>query len=268
MSFFKKTLASLGIGSATVDAVLQQETLIPGDKVSVVIHVYGGATEQIIDHIDLKLCCLYMAEKEQRQPHSEGALRRKVPQNYVLDKWDLPYSFTIHPAQERTFEIELDVPLNTPLTIGDSKVWLETALDIDLAIDPTDKDMLTVRPDPVMDKIFTELEELGLRIRQVECEAAKGFAMPFVQEFEFVPTTGVFHGTWREVEIIAYRDDKQLQLWFEIDRQRKGLGGLLSNLLGSSDLNCYLPLSNDLTSEQAAKQVVDYLTDLFAAKQA
>ncbi|CAM2967201.1 sporulation protein [Vibrio rarus] len=267
MSFFKKTLASLGIGSATVDAVLQQETLVPGDKVSVVIHVYGGATEQHIDHIDLKLCCRYISEREERQPHSEGPLRRKVPQNYVLDKWQLPYSFNIGSGEERTFDIELDVPFNTPLTIGESEVWLETALDIDLAVDPTDKDMLTVRPDPVMDHIFTELEELGLRIRQVECEAAKGFAMPFVQKFEFVPTSGLFHGTWREVEIIAYRDDKQLQLWFEIDRQKKGLSGLLSNLLGSSELNCYLPLSCELTSEQAANKVVQYLADLFAAKQ-
>ncbi|MEZ9710917.1 sporulation protein [Vibrio breoganii] len=267
MSFFKKTLASLGIGSAKVDSVLQQETLIPGDPVRVVIHVYGGATEQHIDHIDLKLCCRYITEREERQPHSEGALKRRMPQNYVLDKWELPYSFTIHPSEERTFEIELTVPFNTPLTIGDSKVWLETALDIDLAIDPTDKDMLTVRPDPVMDKIFSELEELGLRIRQVECEAAKGFEMPFVQEFEFVPTTGLFHGTWREVEIIAYRDEQHLQLWFEIDRQKKGFDGLLSNLLGSSELNCYLSLSNELTSEQAAQQVVDYLTDLFKAKQ-
>ncbi|MPW37973.1 MULTISPECIES: sporulation protein [Vibrio] len=266
MSFFKKTLASLGIGSAKVDAVLQQETIVPGDTVSVVIHVYGGATEQHIDHIDIKLCCSYISEQEQRQPHTEGPIKRKVSQNYVLDKWDLPYSFTIHPAEERTFEIELTAPLNTPLTIGDSKVWLETSLDIDLAIDPTDKDLLTVRPDPVLDAIFSELEELGLRIRQAECEEAKGFELPFVQEFEFVPTTGLFHGTWREIEIIAYRDQQQLQLWFEIDRGKRGVSGLLSSLLGSSELNCYLSLSSDLTHQQCAEKVTQYLIDLFETK--
>lgn len=266
MSLFKKTLASLGIGSAKVDSILQQEVLVPGDVVRVVIHVYGGATEQHIDHVDLKLCCRYISEREERQPHTEGPLKRKVPLNYVLDKWQLPYSFTIHPGEERTFEIEMNVPHNTPVTIGDSKVWLETALDIDLAIDPKDKDMLTVKPDVVMDRIFSELEELGLRIRKVECEAAKGFAMPFVQEFEFVPTTGPFHGTWRELEIMAYRDEQQLQLWFEIDRQKKGVGGLLSNLLGSSDLNYYLAISSDATAEQAAQQVVDYLMKLFNDK--
>lgn len=43
-----------------------------------------------------------------------------------------------------------------------------------------------------MDGIFSALEAQGLRLRQVECEQAKGFALPFVQEFEFVPTTGHF----------------------------------------------------------------------------
>lgn len=264
MSLFKKTLASLGIGSAKVDSLLQQEVLIPGDKVRIVIHVYGGSSAQKIDHIDLKLCCRYIAEKD-RHPNDdrEGARKSRVPVNFVLDKWQLPYSFTIESGEERTFEVELDVPLNTPITLGDSKVWLETSLDIDMAIDPSDKDMLTVRPDPVLDKVFFELEELGLRIRQVECEEAKGFALPFVQEFEFVPTTGPFHGSWRELEIIAYRDENELKLWFEVDRQKKGLGGLLSSLLGTPDLETHLTLSNQLTAEQSAQQVVEFLLELF-----
>ena len=39
---------------------------------------------------------------------------------------------------------------------------------------------------------FLLLEEAGLRIRQVECEAVKGFDLPFVQEFEFVPVHSSF----------------------------------------------------------------------------
>lgn len=56
MSFLKKTLASFGIGSAKVDSILNQDVLYPGQSVDVSIHVYGGATEQAIDNIDLKLC--------------------------------------------------------------------------------------------------------------------------------------------------------------------------------------------------------------------
>ncbi|WP_261816314.1 sporulation protein [Vibrio gallicus] len=265
MSLFKKTLASLGVGSAKVDSILQQEVLVPGDKVGVVIHAYGGASAQHIEHIDLKLCCRYIAERQQRHPNDDrqDVSKRRVAVNHVLDSWQLPYSFTIKPGEERTFEVELDVPLNTPLTLGSSEVWLETALDIDMAIDPSDKDMLTVRPDSVLDKIFFELEELGLRIRQAQCEEAHGFALPFVQEFEFVPTTGPFHGSWRELEIVVYRDKQELKLWFEVDRQKSGLGGLLSSLIGSKDLQSQLSLSNQLTADQSAQQVVEFLTKLF-----
>ncbi|MCV5925719.1 sporulation protein, partial [Escherichia coli] len=93
---------------------------------------------------------------------------RRVPQTHVLAKWNLPYAFTIHPGEERTFDVKLDVPWNTPVTIGDAKVWLETGLDVAMALDPTDKDILTVRPDPLMDAILSAFEAQGLRIRQVE----------------------------------------------------------------------------------------------------
>ncbi|PMH45388.1 sporulation control protein Spo0M [Vibrio sp. 10N.286.49.B3] len=258
MSFFKKTLASFGIGSAKVDSVLQQEVLYPGQKVKVVIHVYGGASDQVIDNIDLKLYCQYIDEVDMRG-NSQGGRKERVKQNYVLDHWSLPYSFTIGSGEQRDFDIELDIPWNTPVTIGDAKVWLETGLDIALAVDPTDKDILTVRPDPLMDGVLTALESQGLRIRQVECEAVKGFTAPFVQEYEFVPTTGPYHGVWRELEMVAYREQEALQLWFEIDRTQKGLGGLLASLLGSGQLKRHLTLPTTLSAEQVGDEVLAYL---------
>lgn len=261
MSLFKKTLASFGIGSAKVDSVLQQEVLYPGQKVNITIHVYGGSTAQEIDNIDLKLYCRYIKEEPEnhdKNKHNAGHMRR-VPASYTLADWTLPYAFTIEPGETRDFEVELDVPWNTPVTIGDSKVWLETGLDIAMAKDPTDKDILTVRPDPLLDGIFNALEEQGLRIRQVECEEVDGFVLPFVQEFEFVPTTGPFHGRWRELEVVAYRTESELQMWFEIDRHRDGAKGMLASLLGIGQLKRQLeiPLHTDAT--QAGQMVLEYL---------
>ncbi|WP_117236327.1 sporulation protein [Vibrio maerlii] len=259
MSFFKKTLASLGIGSAKVDAVLQQEILNPGDQVQVVIHVYGGSTAQEIGNINVKLCCQYKEEVSADNDNRNSGRKKIVNKSYVLSKWQLPYAFTIDSGEEREFEVTLDVPWNTPVTIGDAKVWLDTSLDISLAVDPSDKDILTVRPDPLMDGILTALEEQGLRIRQVECEAAKGFALPFVQEFEFVPTTGPYHGRWREVEIVAYRDESELKLWFEVDRSQRGIGGMLSSLLGLGELKRQLTIPVNTQPDQAGQQVLEFL---------
>lgn len=262
MSFLKKTLASFGIGSAKVDAVLHQEVLIPGESVAITIHVYGGATEQAIDHIDVKLCCQYVEEVVKKDRHTDAKRRQKEKRHFVLDSWQLPYSFTINPSEEREFEVNMKVPWNTPVTIGDSKVWLETSLDIDSALDPKDEDRLTVRPDPVMDGIFSELEEQGLRIRQVECEAAKGFELPFVQQFEFVPTTGPYHGLVREVELLLYRDPQQLQIWVEIDRQKKGLGGMISRFIGNDEITHKLTIALPIEPAEAGQKVLSLIDQL------
>ncbi len=262
MSFFKKTLASLGIGSAKVDAVLHQDVLIPGESASLTIHVYGGATDQAIDHINVKLCCKYVEEVICKDNRNDARRREKETRHFVLDAWQLPYAFTIKSGEEREFEVELAVPWNTPVTIGDSKVWLETSLDIASAIDPSDKDTLTVRPDEVMDGIFSELEEQGLRIRQVECEAAKGFALPFVQQFEFVPTTGPYHGLVREVELLLYRDEQQLDMWVEIDRQQKGLGGMISRFIGNDEVTRKLTIELPCVPSEAGQQVLRLIDQL------
>ncbi|MBD1577296.1 MULTISPECIES: sporulation protein [Vibrio] len=257
MSFFKKTLATFGIGSAKVDTVLKQDAAFPGQKLMLDVYVYGGATEQAIDNIDLKLCCRY--RKPMKTKEGQEVSHSTVPATHVLASWSLPYSFSIEPHQERVFPVELDIPWNTPVTLGDAKVWLETGLDIAMASDPTDKDEVTIRPDPLEDSIFTALENAGLRIRQVECEFVKGFELPFVQEFEFVPVHGEFHGRWRELEIVTYRDENELKIWLDVDRQKQGLGGMLSSFIGSNKLKREMTLSADTPPEEAGAKVLAFL---------
>ncbi|CAG21841.1 sporulation protein [Photobacterium profundum] len=258
MSFFRKSFASLGIGAAKVDTVLKHDVLIPGENLPVVIHVQGGATEQQIDNINVQLCCRYIDEVPVSRGDSEHR-KEKRPQTCVLATWSLPESFVIGVNEAREFDVNLELPFNTPVTIGDAKVWLETYLDIPLARDPKDTDTLTVRPEPLMDGVFTALENAGLRILQVECEAASGFDLPFVQEFEFVPVSGPYHGLWRELEVVAYRDSDGLQLWFELDRRLKGISGMLSGFLGRGELKRHCHISAQCTPTEAGQQVLDYL---------
>ena len=81
MSFFKKTLASLGIGSANVDTVIHHEVLIPGQKMQITIEVTGGSSPQQIDNIDLKLCCQYKKEvTRNRQNGSQTQIIKQTTQ--------------------------------------------------------------------------------------------------------------------------------------------------------------------------------------------
>lgn len=258
MSLLRKSLASLGIGAAKVDAVLRRDVLIPGETLPVTIVVQGGKAEQTVERIQLYLCCQYLEEVE-TDSDTESPETETIHQTCTLASWSLDEPFTVAAGDTQQFEVELTLPLNTPITIGDAKVWLETHLDIPLALDPKDNDRLTVRPDPLMDGVFTALEQAGLRIRQVECEAAQGFPLPFVQEFELVPVDGPFHGRWRELEIVAYRHDTELELWFEIDRRLQGLHGMLAGLLGQGELVRHCVIPADTSPQQAGEQVLAYL---------
>ncbi|WP_257265973.1 sporulation protein [Endozoicomonas sp. ONNA2] len=254
-------MASLSIGAAKVDAVLEQPELIPGKRVDFTIRVNGGGAEQQIDNIYLKICCQYFVELEKRKSGDEGTVTEKVKKTCSLSQWSLPETFIIAPGEERIFNAGFILPHNTPITLGEGKVWLETGLDIQFAIDPTDTDMLVVRPDALMAGLFDGLTNSGLQLRQAECEAATGFELPFVQEFEFVPVSGTFLGRWRELEIVAWRDDQQLKLWFAVDRQQRGLHGMLSGLLGRGELHRHLEMAVDTTPEALAEQVIAFLDE-------
>ena len=258
MSLFKKAMASLSIGAATVDAVLEQPELVPGQRVDFTIRVKGGAAAQQIDNIYLNICCQYFAERE--KPRGEdGEVTEKVKQVYSLIQWSLPEMFIIAPDEERIFNASFVLPYNTPISLGEGKVWLKTGLDIQFAIDPSDTDLLVVRPDAMMAGLFESMTQAGLQLRYVECEAAQGFALPFVQEFEFVPVSGTFLGRWKELEIIAWRDEQQLNLWFAVDRLRRGFQGMLSGLLDRGELQRYLAIPVTTAPDEAGRQVLAFL---------
>jgi len=55
MSFFNKVLASVGIGAATVDTILEKEEVMFGEEIKGIVNIRGGNTEQRIDDIYLTI---------------------------------------------------------------------------------------------------------------------------------------------------------------------------------------------------------------------
>ena len=74
---FKKILASIGVGAAKVDTVLQTEHLHPGQRFSAEIIITGGDVEQEISGLELSLMTKVKVESE------EG----NYFVNHVIDKW-------------------------------------------------------------------------------------------------------------------------------------------------------------------------------------
>ncbi len=139
------------------------------------------------------------------------------------------------------------------LTLGRTKVWVATGLDIKNAVDPTDKDYLKVIPSPLAEAVLNVMEELGFRLREVECEEAPyrlRRRLPFVQEFEFVPITGSFRSKLDEVELVFFPASlSETEIYMQVDRKARGLGGFLAEALEMDESHVHFTVrSEDVSS--------------------
>ncbi|MCF6138966.1 sporulation protein [Pseudalkalibacillus berkeleyi] len=250
MSFVNRMLASVGVGAAVVDTKLKENTFQAGGNIQGVVEVQGGKVDQNIDDIYIYLMTEYLREVDDRT----------VTETHVLGKYHVADSFTV--TANESMEIPFEIPLShdVPLSMGKTPIWLKTALDIKQAVDPTDHDYITVIPNELVDRIFTAVEQLGFRLRKSSCLHVKGHMQrnhPFVQEFEYVPTSGPFQGELDEIELIIYPDQNHVQLMIEVDKRGKGLFGFLEDALDLDEQKSMMNISRAETED------VQSLKDMF-----
>eukprot|EP01093_Parvamoeba_rugata_P003562 TRINITY_DN1477_c0_g1_i5.p2 TRINITY_DN1477_c0_g1~~TRINITY_DN1477_c0_g1_i5.p2 ORF type:complete len:165 (+),score=39.53 TRINITY_DN1477_c0_g1_i5:806-1300(+) len=156
---FKKILASVGIGAAKVDTVLETEHLQPGQLFNAQIVITAGDVSQEITGLDLALMTRVKVEGE------DGAYFT----NHIIDKWRITDIGTIEPGQQKHIPFEARLHSETPITeinagYNQSHVWLETGLDIDLALDPKDKDQLHIYPNDAVTTFMEAMDRLGFSL--------------------------------------------------------------------------------------------------------
>ncbi|WP_105168224.1 sporulation protein [Pseudoalteromonas sp. T1lg23B] len=243
MSFFKKVLSSVGIGAAKIDAVLDHNEVAPGDELTGVIKVVGGNVAQEINKIDLDVVCNYTVEVETEDDEVVTEVREYTLSRFVLDE-----KFTIEPAEHREFPFVLELSEDAPITVGHSKTWLETNLDIDMALDKSDKDYVYVVPNTLQQAVIDALEALGFKLYEADCEGidSVSFAkLPFVQELEFKTISGQFHGRFDEVELVFFNRGEQLEVIFEIDRKARGFVSFFKEALDLDESKARLVIADD-----------------------
>lgn len=224
----KKLLSSIGIGAAKVDTQLEKVTFNPGEEIKGIVMITGGNVEQQIDEIYITLMTSYIREKDDRQ----------VRETVILEKYKLNNPFEITPNGRQDLPFQFTLPTDIPITKGKTKIWLQTGLDIKNAVDPKDNDYIEIKPHPLVQSFLDAVREIGFITREVECKTAPRAmrkTYPFIQEFEFVPTTGIFSGRLDELEAIFSVDNNQVEAFLQIDRKARGLGSLLSEALNMDE---------------------------------
>ncbi|MDF2606043.1 MAG: sporulation protein SpoOM [Bacillales bacterium] len=225
MSFFKKALAKVGIGSVTVDTRLFEDDLNPGELIKGVVHIHGGKVEQEVNELYLKIYTQFLKK--------DGDNKTYV--TYPLVKYRLTESFTVIPNSTNEIPFSVQLPFFTPITVGKIKVWVQTELDISNAIDPNDRDYINVIPSTLCDEVFQSLSDLGFRLREAECITAPSkfpTSSSYVQEFEFIPVRGPFVNKLDELEVVILSvNENEVDILLEIDRKARNFGGFLSEML-------------------------------------
>lgn len=220
---FKKLLASVGVGGAEVDTLVLQETVEPGGRLAVNVVIRGGSVEQRISGLNLALLTRVKVEGE------EGDHYRNQP----LQSWQLSEAFTLQPGEQREFPLQLDIHSETPLTAlacyrNQCRVWLQTGLEIDLALDADDNDELRVVPTAAMANFMQAMESLGFQLAKADVEAGYLQAQQFrsstgcYQELEYKPA-GLLNSI-QEVEVSFVPQGGQTHALIEVDRFLRGDG--------------------------------------------
>jgi sporulation-control protein len=238
MAFFDKVFANVGIGSATVDTKLERDTYMPGETINGVVEIRGGKVDQQVDDIYLSLNTTYLKESDDK----------KYTVTATIDRFRITNPFSIGKNERKEIPFSFQLPLDTPLSIGRSKIWVTTGLDIKNAVDPGDKDFIQVVPNPLMNAIFNAVDGLGFRLREADCEEASYKVrgrLPFVQEFEYVPTSGPFRGRLDELEVVMRPSGSgAIELLLQVDRRARGLGGLFAEAAGLDETNVRITVTN------------------------
>nr|WP_255570278.1 sporulation protein [Cohnella sp. CFH 77786] len=217
-----KFLASIGIGSAKLDTLLERAVYSPGDEVRGEVRLKGGNVEQRIETISLSVMTQYLRESGDN----------KYYENAEIARYEISSPFTLQAGESREVPFAFPLPADTPITVGKTPVWIGTELDIRGALDPNDNDRIEVRPTPGMNTVLQAAELAGFRFRNAECEYTRlGGRLPFLQEFEYVPA-GRFRGRLDEIEIAFVRQDANgIELLVQIDRRARGLSSLFAEAL-------------------------------------
>lgn len=201
---FGKLKASLGIGAAKVDTVLDSAFVYQGDMLKGTVHIQGGEVDQHIDAISLKLCTEVKVESDDGVSY----------QAFLLGQLQAVQPFVIGANQHKQVPFELKLDDETPITALNARknqchVWLETTLDIDFAIDPKDRDFVEVRPLAVVSKVIAAIEQGGFSM--VKADVEKGFLRG--QNFSSKS------GCYQEIEFSnnAFINKKEIELSFILE---------------------------------------------------
>ncbi|OPF84097.1 sporulation protein [Streptomyces antioxidans] len=214
---FKKLLASMGAGGASVETVLTEENVVPGGIVQGEVRIQGGSVAQQIEGLSVGL---------QARVEVEGN-DQEYKQDVEFTRQRLGGAFEVQPGAVHAVQFGLEIPWETPVTmfmgrhLSGMNVGVTTELAIARAVDSGDLDPVNVHPLPAQQAILDAFGALGFRFKSADLERGhiRGTRqrLPFYQEIEFYAPEQ-YRGL-NQVELSFVADDREMDVVLEMDKK-------------------------------------------------
>ncbi|EGG43887.1 MULTISPECIES: sporulation protein [Streptomyces] len=214
---FKKLLASLGAGGASVETVLTEENVVPGGVVQGEVRIQGGSVDQQIEGLSVGLQAKVEVESGDQE----------YKQNIEFATQRLGGAFELKAGAVHAVPFGLEIPWETPVTMIDGQslrgmqIGVRTELQIARAVDSGDLDPVNVHPLPAQKAILDAFIQLGFRFKDADMERGhiRGTRqrLPFYQEIEFYPPQQ-YRGL-NQVELSFVADDHEMDVVLEMDKK-------------------------------------------------
>ncbi|EPH46557.1 sporulation protein [Streptomyces aurantiacus] len=251
---FKKLLASLGAGGASVETVLTEANVVPGGVVQGEVRIQGGNVDQRIEALSVGL---------QARVEVEGN-DQEVKQDIEFIKQRLGGAFELKANAVHAVPFGLDIPWETPIThfagrqLHGMNIGVTTELEIARAVDSGDLDPVNVHPLPAQQAILDAFGQLGFRFKSADMERGhiRGTRqkLPFYQEIEFFPPEQ-YRGL-NQVELSFVADDREMDVVLEMDKKP----GLFSE--GSDSYKSFKVGLNDFQGTDWAAYLNEWLSQV------
>ncbi|MFE0189903.1 sporulation protein [Streptomyces sp. NPDC059008] len=251
---FKKLLASLGAGGASVETVLFEENVVPGGVVQGEVRIQGGSVAQEIQGLSVGLQARVEVESGEEE----------YKRNIQFTKVQLGGAFEVQPGAAHTVPFGLEIPWETPITtflgthLHGMSVGVTTELAIARAVDSGDLDPVNVHPLPAQQAILDAFGRLGFRFKAADLEQGhiRGTRqkLPFYQEIEF-HAPQQYRGL-NQVELSFVADDREMDVILEMDKKP----GLFSE--GSDTYRSFTVGLNDFEGTDWAAYLNQWLAEV------
>lgn len=220
---FKSLLASLGVGAATIDLILDRDVLTMGKAVTGKVVLKGGEVEQLIEGLSVEFRLASAYKKDDLYIN----VNETIQTVNITDE-----HFTVLPDDYKEFPFHMVCPALLPVSSINTRYYFQTDLEIKRGLDAQDRDFVEVYPVGIQKNFLEGFRALGFVHQE---EGYTGRRNRGYQMIEFRPT-GWLRGEFDEL-VFMYKPEEsynQISGFYELDLKTKGLVGFLADEL---DLN-------------------------------